>query len=621
MVLEMADKYYDSDYRQSEKIKAAAAAVKSRAEVDLEETWDLTTIFIDDAAWEQEYEEIAGRLSSLTSFQNKLQNSSAELSEFLDLQEEISKRAIIIAVYAHLKRDVDTADSRYSAMYLKAIQLMTELEAAVSWAEPEISSLSEDKMIVFLSENENIAKKRHYLVNIMRKKPHQLSAAEELLLAKAGEIFNLPDLAFSTLNDADLKFPTIKNEEGEAVEITHGRYGNFLESRDRRVRKDAFQNLYKVYEQFSNTSATLLAGSVNVHNLNAELRNFPSARAAALFENAISEDVYTNLLATVNKNLPLLHRYVGLRKKVLGLDEIHSYDLYVSLIEGLDIRYSFAEAKEILLKALAPLGQEYLEILNKAFDQRWIDRADNRGKRSGAYSSGSYGTNPFILLNWQGTLDNLFTLAHELGHSVHSWYSRNHQPYYYSDYSIFLAEIASTTNENLLIDYLLEHSTDAKLSETVINHYLDAFKGTVFRQTQFAEFEHLIHTAEAEGTPLTSAFLTAEYAKINQKYYGADLAVDPEIAFEWSRIPHFYLNYYVYQYATGFSAASSFSRKIKEEGQEAVDRYLEFLRAGSSDYPLAVLKKAGVDMSEVKPIEDAFYIFAKYLAKMEQLLL
>ncbi|NLB09040.1 MAG: oligoendopeptidase F, partial [Clostridiales bacterium] len=439
--------------------------------------------------------------------------------------------------------------------------------------------------------------------------------------AKAGEIFNNPSMSFTVLNDSDFRFPMIINEAGEEVELTHGRYGKFLESRDRRVRREAFQNLYQVYDQFQNTSASLLSGNINVHNFVAEVRNFPSARAAALFENAISEDVYDNLVTTVNRNLPLLHRYIALRKQALGLEELHSYDLYVSLIEGIDVKYGFEEAQEIIVAALSPLGPEYVEIVRRAFRERWIDRADNKGKRSGAYSSGAHGTNPYILLNWQGTLDNLFTLAHELGHSVHSWYSRNTQPFIYSSYSIFLAEIASTMNENLLTDYLLSQTDDDKLRQTVINNYLDGFKGTVFRQTQFAEFEHLIYTAAAAGTPLTSAFLTEQYGEMNKRYYGEDLTFDPEIGLEWSRIPHFYLNYYVYQYATGFSAATSFAHMVKTEGQPAVDRYLQFLKAGSSDYPLSVLKKAGLDMSEVKPIEDAFAVFTSYLEQMEQLLL
>ncbi len=595
--------------------------IKLRSEVDNAETWDLTTIYSDTAAWESEFAAVAKEIPLLRNYQQKLHTSAAVLSEFLRLGESIGERVAKLYVYAHLKSDEDTGNSDFSGLHLRALQLFTQFETSISWAEPEIAQISEEKLIIFLSEDPEIAARRHYLENILRKKPHQLSVPEEMLLAKAGEIFNNPSMSFTVLNDADLRFPMITDEAGEKVELTHGRYGKFLESRNRRVRREAFQNLYRVYDQFQNINASLLAGNVKVQNFVAEVRNFPGARAAALFENAISEDVYDNLVATVNRNLPLLHRYIALRKQVLGLEELHSYDLYVSLIEGIDIKYSFEEAQEIIIAALSPLGSEYVEIVRRAFRERWIDRADNKGKRSGAYSSGAYGTNPFILLNWQGTLDNLFTLIHELGHSVHSWYSRNNQPFIYSSYSIFLAEIASTMNENLLTDYLLTQTDDDKLRQTVINHYLDGFKGTVFRQTQFAEFEHLIHTAAAAGTPLTSAFLTEQYGEMNKRYYGDNLTFDPEIALEWARIPHFYLNYYVYQYATGFSAATAFAHMIKTEGQPAVERYLQFLKAGNSDYPLVVLKTAGLDMSEVKPIEDAFAVFASYLEQMEQLLL
>ena len=602
------------------KHQGQSKSVKPRSEVALEETWDLTTIYSDDTEWEEEFNKITTEIPSLREYQNKLHNSSEVLSEYLQLEERIGQRVFRLFVYAHLKRDEDTTNTIYSGMYLRALQLLTLFETATSWSGSEIAAIPEGKMVIFLSENTDIADRRHYLENILRKKPHQLSATEEQLLAGAGEIFNNPSVSFSMLNDADLKFPHIKNEDGEEVELTHGRYGKFLESRDRRVRREAFHKFYQVYSQFANTCASLLSGHVNVHNFVAEVRKFPSARAAALFSDAISEDVYENLLATVNKHLPLLHRYVSLRKKVLGLDELHSYDLYVSLIEGVEVKYRFTEAKDTILKALAPLGTEYTSIVERAFAERWIDRADNIGKRSGAYSSGSYDTNPFILMNWQGTLDNLFTLIHELGHSVHSWYSRNNQPFFYADYSIFLAEIASTTNEILLIDYLLE-SPDDKLRQTVINLYLDGFKGTVFRQTQFAEFEHLIHTAAAAGTPLTKAFLSETYGEMNKKYYGESLTFDPEIALEWSRIPHFYANYYVYQYATGFSAATAFAQMIKEEGQQAIERYIKFLKAGNSNYPLAVLKEAGLDMSDVKPIEDALAVFEAYLQRMEELLL
>lgn len=408
---------------------------------------------------------------------------------------------------------------------------------------------------------------KHALEQINLQRPHVLSADQEALLAQAAEVMNASSNTFGMLNNADLEFPTIKDENGEEVQITHGRYTRFLESADQRVRKEAFEKLYETYGNFKNTFASTLGGQVKRDNFNAKVRNYQSAREAALSNNNIPESVYDNLVNTVNKNLHLLHKYVKLRKKVLGVDELHMYDLYTPLVKDVEMKVTYEEAKEMVLKGLAPLGEEYQEILKEGFENRWVDVVENKGKRSGAYSSGAYGTNPYILMNWQDNVNNLFTLAHEFGHSVHSYYTRKNQPYTYGDYSIFVAEVASTCNEALLNDYLLKTIDDEQKRIYLLNHYLEGFRGTVFRQTMFAEFEHLIHQKEQNGEALTAEMLTKEYYELNKKYFGGDdIVIDEQIGLEWSRIPHFYYNYYVYQYATGFSAATALSAQILEEG-------------------------------------------------------
>ncbi len=449
---------------------------------------------------------------------------------------------------------------------------------------------------------------------------HVLTEAEEAILAQASEVTSSPSNTFGMLNNADMKFPTIKDEDGEEVEITHGRYIRFLESSDRRVREDAFKAVYQTYDHYKNTFASTLSGQVKQDLFYANVRKYQSARQAALSKNHIPEVVYDQLIKTVNNRLDLLHRYIRLRKKVLGVDELHMYDLYTPLVKDVKMDIPYEEAKELVLKGVEPLGEEYVSTLREGFDKRWVDVEENVGKRSGAYSSGAYGTMPYILMNWQDNVNNLFTLAHEFGHSLHSYYTRKHQPYLYGDYTIFVAEVASTLNEALLNDYMVKHTEDPKEKLYLLNHFLEGFRGTVFRQTMFAEFEQLIHEKAANGESLTPELLTKTYYDLNVKYFGEDLIIDEEIGLEWARIPHFYYNFYVYQYATGYSAAAALSKQILEEGEPAVTRYLEFLQAGSSDYPIEVLKHAGVDMTSPEPIEQALSVFEKALTEMEQLL-
>ena len=453
----------------------------------------------------------------------------------------------------------------------------------------------------------------------MYKRQHVLPADQEELLAGSSEIFGAADDIFSVLNNADLVFPTIEDSEGEKIQLSHGVYGQLMESTDPVVREAAFKGLYSVYGQFRNTFAQTLSSHVKGHNFKAKVRQYASAREASLSNNHIPESVYDTLVDVVNKHLPLLHRYVALRKKLLATDALHMYDMYTPILGEAPIRYSYEEAVEKAKDALQIMGPEYNEVVTKAFASRWIDVIENKGKRSGAYSSGAYDTAPYILMNWHDTLDQLFTLVHEMGHSVHSYFTRNNQPFVYGDYSIFLAEIASTTNENILTEYLLETEKDPKVRAYVLNHYLDGFKGTIFRQTQFAEFEHFIHTEDAKGVPLTSEYLSDYYGDLNAKYYGPDVENDEEIKLEWARIPHFYYNYYVYQYATGFSAASALAKKILAKEDGALDHYLNYLKAGNSDYPIEVMKKAGVDMTKADYIEDAMKMFEQRLTELEAL--
>ncbi|MCZ0755956.1 oligoendopeptidase F [Anoxybacillus sp. J5B_2022] len=600
--------------------KKTVKSLPKRSEIPIEETWRLEDIFPTDEAWEQEFQQVKSMIPKLSDYQGRLGESADVLYEALQYQDELSMRIEKLYTYAHMRYDQDTTNSFYQGLNDRITGLYSEASSAMAFIVPEILAIDEAKVKSFLSEKEELKLYEHALDEINRQRPHVLSAQEEALLAQAAEVMAASSNTFGMLNNADLKFPTIIDENGDEVEVTHGRYIRFLESEDRRVRHDAFKAVYETYGKYKNTFASTLSGAVKKDNFFARVRRYQSARHAALSNNNIPESVYDNLVDTINKNLHLLHRYVRLRKKVLGVDELHMYDLYAPLVKNVKMEVTYEEAKDYLLKGLAPLGDEYLRIVKEGLENRWVDVRENVGKRSGAYSSGAYGTNPYILMNWQDNVNNLFTLAHEFGHSVHSYYTRKTQPYPYGSYSIFVAEVASTCNEALLNDYLLKTIDDEKKRLYLLNHYLEGFRGTVFRQTMFAEFEHMIHQKAQEGEALTAESLTSMYYGLNKKYFGNDIVVDEEIGLEWARIPHFYYNYYVYQYATGFSAATALSKQILEEGEPAVNRYIEFLKAGSSDYPIEVLKKAGVDMTTAQPIQEACEVFAQKLEEMEQLL-
>lgn len=601
-------------------MEKAMKELPKRSDIPEERTWKLEDIFETDDIWEEELEQLKKDIPEMTAFNGKLNESADMLYNALKLQDELSERLGKLYTYARMRYDQDTTNSFYQALNSKAETLLTLASSSMSYLVPEILTIDEATLDNYLKEKEELRLYEHTLKEITRQRDHILSEKEEVLLAEASEPISSSSQTFSMLNNADLTFPSIQDENDEEVDLTHGRYIGFLESANRRVREDAFKAMYQTYGKFQHTFASTLTGNVKKDNFIAKVRNYDSARQAALDNNNIPEQVYDNLVEVVNEKLPLLHRYAALRKKVLELDELHMYDMYTPLIQDVDMKISYEKAQEYVLESLQPLGDEYVEIIKEGLENRWIDVEENKGKRSGAYSSGSYGTNPYILLNWQDSVNDLFTLTHELGHSVHSYLTRKHQPFRYGNYSIFVAEVASTCNEALLNDYMLNHLTDEKEKLFLLNHFLEGFRGTLFRQTMFAEFEHDIHKRLQNGEALTSEKLTEIYYDLNKKYFGDDVVSDEEIGLEWARIPHFYMNYYVYQYATGYSAATALASKILSEEEGAVDRYLNFLKAGNSDYPIEVLKKAGVDMTSKQPIIDALDVFEEKLNEMENLL-
>lgn len=599
-----------------------AKQILTREEVPEQLTWDLTSIFESDEAWEAELKEVEQLSKQASNYKGKVADSAESLYNTLQFSDALYERLHKLYVYSHLKHDQDTTNSKYQDLDGRVRSVLTNVGAAWSFITPEILALDEAKLNSYVESYEPLSLYEQSLKELNLGRPHILSAEKEELLAQFSEVTSTAGKTFSALNNADLEFPKIKGEDGEEVQITHGNYITMLESDNREVREAAFKAVYKTYGQYKNTFATTLAGNVKAHNVNAKVRNYNSARHAALSNNFIPEKVYDQLVSTIHDYLPALHRYVELRKKVLGVDELHMYDLFTPLVKEVKMEVTYDEAKKTMVESFAPLGKEYQEIVEKGLESRWVDVLENKGKRSGAYSSGTFGTNPYVLMNWQNNVNNLYTLAHEFGHSMHSYYSRANQPYQYSDYSIFVAEVASTCNEELLFDHLMKTLDDDKQKIYLLNQWLDGFRGTVFRQTMFAEFEHMIHELDAKGESITSEKLTSIYYDLNKQYFGDAMTVDEEIGLEWARIPHFYYNYYVYQYATGQSAATALSKQILEEGEPAVERYINnFLKAGCSDFPIEVLKAAGVDMESPEPIALACQVFEEKLEELEKLLL
>ena len=592
--------------------------VLQRNEIDEKDTWDLSTIFETDQKWEEELTLLTEDTKQAASLEGHLLNSAESLLDITERYLELSRRLEKLYVYAHMKNDQDTRVAKYQEYYAKAMALYSQLDQVFSFYEPEFMAITEEQYQNFLAEEPKLQLYKHFFDKLLQNKDHVLSQREEELLAGAGEIFGAASETFAILDNADIVFPFVKDEDGNEVQLSHGVYMRLVESKNREVRRGAYEALYSTYEQYQHTYAKTLQTNVKVQNYRAKVRNYKSAREAALAANFVPESVYDNLVSAVRKHLPLLHRYLALRSKILGIPDLKMYDVYTPL-SSVEYSFTYEEALKKAEEALAVLGEDYLSRVKRAFSERWIDVYENQGKRSGAYSGGSYDTNAFMLLNWQDNLDNLFTLVHETGHSMHSSYTRETQPYVYGDYSIFLAEIASTTNENILTEKLLQEVQDDATRFAILNNFLDGFRGTVFRQTQFAEFEHAIHQADQNGEVLTSEFLNNLYADLNQEYYGLSKEDNPKIQYEWARIPHFYYNYYVYQYSTGFAAASALAEKIVHGSQEDRDRYIEYLKAGKSDYPLNIMRKAGVDMEKEDYLNDAFAVFERRLDEFEAL--
>ena len=590
-----------------------------RSEVPEALKWKLTDLYASDDLWEKEVDTIGSLSKKIADYAGKLGDSADTLLHFLKERDTLLQLMSRMYVYANQSYHQDTADAHYQAYAAKAESVRVEVSASLSFADPEILAIPEERIAKFYEEEPELEKYRRAIDVIMRARAHTLSAEEESILAAAGELAASPENIFSMFNNADIRFPYITDVEGNRIQITHANFIKFLNDKDRSLRKEAFRGVYHTYAKWGNTLAAVFVSNLKQERFYAKMRKYPSVCAMHLSEGNIPEAVYDNLIETVHRHLPDLHRYMALRKKILGVEHLHMYDLYVPLVAEVDQKISYEEAKETVAKALAPMGKAYTDILREGYENGWIDVAANANKRSGAYSWGAYGTHPYVLLNQQDDLESMFTLAHEMGHAIHTYHSDKAQPFTYAGYLIFVAEVASTCNECLLNHYLLSQEENGDKRNYILNHYLESFRTTLFRQTMFAEFEKIVHEKTAQGESLTMEDLNQIYHDLNVLYYGPDVVVDSEIDYEWMRIPHFYTAFYVYQYATGFSAAVAFSKKILEEGQPAVDRYVkEFLSGGCAKDPIDLLAAAGVDMSTPKPVDDALGVFAKYLDEFEK---
>lgn len=594
--------------------------VLARSEVPEKLTWDLERVYQSIEEWKKDQRKLENKLDEFKHAKDQLEMNADKFLEVIEQYLEIMRIYEKLAVFASMKNDQDTTNSQYQELQGMADNLGTQVSEAVAWFQPALVHLDDQVVQDYFHQNSKLKPYRHFITELRSQREHLLSDAQEELLAAAGNIFGAPEKTFEMLSDADLKFPVVEGENGQKVELSEGTYSKLLESVDQKVRQGAFKALYQTYGAFKNTFATTLTSQVQVQNYQAKVRHYASAKDAALSENHIPDKVYDVLIDEVHRNLPLLHRYIKLRGEVLNLDKVHMYDLYTPIVKESNLSFTYPEAQAKALEALQVYGDDYLQHVQEAFDNRWIDVVENKGKRTGAYSSGGYDTDPYILLNWQDGLEDLYTLVHEMGHSMHSYYTTHTQPYVYGDYPIFVAEIASTTNENLLTDYLLKTEKDPQVRAFVLNHYLDGFKGTIFRQTQFAEFEQWIHEQDASGKSLTADSISKFYGDLNKQYYGPAIYNDDEIAMEWMRIPHFYYDFYVYQYATGFAAATTLSQRIEDDDPAHTEAYLNFLKSGSSAYPIETMQKAGVDMTQRAYLEKAFKVFEERLNELEKLI-
>lgn len=591
--------------------------LKKREEISEEFKWKIEKVFKDSEEWEKEFGDLQKEVPKYESFQGKLSDKE-EILNYLEFNEKVSRKAESLYVYAHLKCDEDTTNQKSQSMMNKIDAYMAEFASKTAFFVPEILSLEDGFIESLLKEDKRFEKYDFLLRDILKEKEHILTKDMEQLLALASDCLDAPSTIHNMLTNADMTFDKIKDEDGEMIELTEGNYSSFIKSKDRSVRKNAFETLFKEYKKFENTLAASLTASIKSFNFSANVRKYKSPLEASLAPNDIPLSVYEKAIDTINNNLSSLHRYVRLKKKLLGVDEIHMYDLYVPIIEVEKDHIEFEEAVKIANKGLQPLGKEYLDIFNEGIKNGWIDIYQNKGKRGGAYSWGGYDTMPYVLLNYNYELNDVSTLVHEMGHSIHSYYSRKTQDYYYAGYTLFCAEVASTTNEALLIHYQIENEKDKKKKLYLINQELEQIRTTVFRQLMFAEFELYTHNALHQGEALTAADYNKKWHELNKKYFGEDMIVDEDIDLEWARIPHFYNDFYVYQYATGYSAASAFAKSIIEGRDGAVEKYKGFLKSGGSKYPIDILKDAGVDMTTSKPLEATIQRFNELLDMMEK---
>ena len=590
-----------------------------RDEVPAELKWDIASVFPDDNAWEQAYAKAEALLPEVAAYEGRLKDGPQVLSQYLQKREHLLQALDKVFLYAQMRRDEDNANPVYQGLANRAQSLGVKVSAALAFEEPEFLSIPEARLTEWLNMPQ-LALYRRYFAELLRHKPHILNRREEEILALAGEVMAAPRSIFSMFNNADIDFPTVTDEDGSRVKISHGNYITLMESPSRDVRKNTFNALYATYAAAKNSLAAMLAANIKKNVFAAQVRNFDGALAAALFSEEIPPRVYDNLIEGVRAHLPLFQRYLGLRRQALGVDKLHLYDIYTPLSKDKPRAIPYPEAVETVLAALAPLGEDYIQTARKAFTEGWVDVMESKGKTSGAYSGGAYGTKPFILLNYQANLNGVFTLAHELGHSMHSYFSHKNQPYVYADYEIFVAEVASTVNENLLLRYLLNREHDKAERMRLVNHYLDDFRGTVFRQTMFAEFEKLCHAAAENGKALSCQYFCQTYYQLNLDYFGSGVEVDKAIDMEWARIPHFYRSFYVYKYATGMSAATALAQNILSGDAQKLNAYLGFLSGGSSQSPIELLRGAGVDMESPETLEKAMQSFAEMTDELENLL-
>lgn len=594
--------------------------LKNRNEMDPKYTWNLNDMVKDLDDWQALYDTIESDTKEITALSGKLLDSADNLYECLHKKDQLTIKFNRIFVYSNMSSHQDTNNSDAQTLVQKIGSLQVNVSSQLAFIDPEIMSGDEATLRAFLESHEGLKLYKHYLENMLRQKAHILPKEQEELLALAGDFTSTPGTIYSMFMNADLVLPEVIDDDHNTIRLTNGNYLKLLKSADPEVRKTAFEGMFSTLESNKNTLTSVYLSSLKKDVFLTRARKYKSSCEASLSDKNIDVKVYDSLIETVHNHLPLLHRYVALRKKMLNLDELHMYDLYTPMVKDMDVKVPFEEGKKIVRTALEPLGEEYLSLLDKGFNDSWIDVYENKGKRSGAYSWGTYDVHPYVLLNYQDTLNNTFTLAHEMGHALHSYYSNHTQEYVYSSYPIFLAEVASTVNESLLINHLLNTTTDKDKRMYLINHYMESFRTTLYRQVMFAEFEKKSHELVENGQAVTADSLNAIHLELNQKYYGSDVIVDDYIKHEWSRIPHFYTSFYVYQYATGFSSAVTLSKLILEEGQSAVDKYKTFLKSGCSEYPLDTLKAAGVDMTTNAPVEKALKVFEGLLDEMESLI-